>query len=302
MTSLPDGASDLYGLAPGEFVARRNALVKELKKAKRSEDAAVVAALRRPSVADHAVNAASRADPELAHRWSVAVIAVAEAQAAAIDGGAVGALRETTATLRAATAELAGAAVVAIGDEAKRNDVLAALRTATTRPGATLVAAGILGAADPEDELFAGAVAPSDTAWSTRRAARPVKARTAPEATAAPAVAQAGRPRAGQAKPAERAAPGRPVDELAARRDAARADVAARRAATIERATARVAAAEQAESDARAAADAARAGVDAAQQALRDAEAALLAAQRSLKRAVAESTAARAAATRAGRE
>ncbi len=161
VTSLPAGAAELYGLAPTEFVAGRNAMVKALKRAKQADDATIVAALRRPSLADHAVNAAARADPGLAQRWAAAVVAVAEAQSSAIGGGTAGALRDTTANLRAETGHLVDAAVAAIGDETKRNDVLAALRAATTRPGAALVATGILGAADPDDELFAGAPEPS---------------------------------------------------------------------------------------------------------------------------------------------
>ncbi|MCU1503565.1 MAG: hypothetical protein JWM12_2919, partial [Ilumatobacteraceae bacterium] len=183
MTALPAGASELYGLAPAEFVAARNALVKQLKRAKQTGDAVTVAALRRPSLADHAINAAARREPELAERWAAAVTAVAEAQSSAIGGGAAGALRETTADLRAATAKLVDAAVAAVGDEAKRNDVVAALRAATTRPGAALVGAGILGAADPDDELFAGAPDPVVSGD------RPRPAATGPRAT--PPTAQA---------------------------------------------------------------------------------------------------------------
>ena len=87
MTSLPEAALDLYGLAPGEFVGARNALVKSLKREKRTEDAAAVAALRRPSVADHAINAAARADAQLAAVWAAAVVSVSDEQSAAIGGG-----------------------------------------------------------------------------------------------------------------------------------------------------------------------------------------------------------------------
>ncbi len=160
MTSLPDAALDLYGLPPGEFVGARNALVKSLKRDKRTDDAAAVAALRRPSVADHAINAAARADAQLATVWAAAVVSVADAQSAAIGGGDADDLRAATIALREATRELADRAVAVLANESKRNEVLGALRAATTRPGAAMVAAGILGAADPTDELFAGAPEP----------------------------------------------------------------------------------------------------------------------------------------------
>lgn len=170
--SLPEAALDLYGLAPGEFVGARNALVKSLKREKRTEDAAAVAALRRPSVADHAINAAARADAQLATVWAAAVVSVSDEQSAAIGGGSAQNLRAATAALREATRELADAAVAVLGNESKRSEVLGALRAATTRPGAAMVAAGILGAADPTDELFAGAPDPPAAAVRAPRRGR----------------------------------------------------------------------------------------------------------------------------------
>ncbi len=49
-------ADDLYGLALDEFVAQRAALAKALRADKRRDEAAAVAALRRPSIAAWAVN------------------------------------------------------------------------------------------------------------------------------------------------------------------------------------------------------------------------------------------------------
>src|SRR4051812_28449154 len=105
MTALPPEALELYALAPGEFVAARNALVKQLKRDRRTEDAAGVAALRRPTPADHAVNAAVRADPDVATAWASAVLALDDEQGAAI-AGTPNHLREATTALRAATARL----------------------------------------------------------------------------------------------------------------------------------------------------------------------------------------------------
>ena len=65
------------------------------------------------------------------------------------------------------------------GQESKRNEVLAALRAAATRPGAAMVAAGILGAGDPTDELFAGA--PDPPPLATRP--KPERAERSPAAT-----------------------------------------------------------------------------------------------------------------------
>ena len=54
----------LYATVPTEFVAARNALVKELRRAKERDEAALVAALRRPDWTDWALNvvAAEHAD------------------------------------------------------------------------------------------------------------------------------------------------------------------------------------------------------------------------------------------------
>jgi hypothetical protein len=342
MTALPGAAADLYGLAPTEFVAGRNALVKELKRAKHADDAAVVAALRRPSVAEHAVNAAARADPERAQRWAAAVLAVAEAQSSAISGGAPGALRDTTTTLRAETGHLADAAVSAIGDEAKRNDILAVLRGATTRPGATLVVQGILGAADPDDELFAGAAEPAGSAPGRARAGTSRSTDTDDEADASAAAdakadasadadadadaramprpttkASGTRARVRAVSPesrpdadgsAARVGSGR-LERAAAKdtsaaeaREAARTAAAERAAVAAGRAAERLAAADVEEVQARVRLDAARQAVEEAHDALRAAEAALLAAQRDVRRAADQTAAAKKAAARASRQ
>ncbi|GAA1303959.1 hypothetical protein Psi02_45010 [Planotetraspora silvatica] len=60
-----DAAADrLYGLAPGEFVAARDALAKEAKTAGDAALARQISALRRPTVVGWAVNQASRRHPE----------------------------------------------------------------------------------------------------------------------------------------------------------------------------------------------------------------------------------------------
>ncbi|GII32043.1 hypothetical protein [Planotetraspora mira] len=60
-----DAAADrLYGLAPGEFVAARDALAKEAKTAGDAALARQISALRRPTVVGWAVNQAARRHPE----------------------------------------------------------------------------------------------------------------------------------------------------------------------------------------------------------------------------------------------
>lgn len=61
---MVDRADDLYGLAPGEFTAARDALAKELKAAGDKEAAAAVKALRRPTVVAWAINHAARKKPD----------------------------------------------------------------------------------------------------------------------------------------------------------------------------------------------------------------------------------------------
>jgi hypothetical protein len=60
-----DAAADrLYGLAPGEFVAARDALAKEAKTAGDAALSRQISALRRPTVVGWAVNQAARCHPE----------------------------------------------------------------------------------------------------------------------------------------------------------------------------------------------------------------------------------------------
>jgi len=65
---MADGPSDVEALLtvpPDEFVAARNALVKSLRGAGRKDDAAAVAALRRPSVVDWALNTVASESPDV---------------------------------------------------------------------------------------------------------------------------------------------------------------------------------------------------------------------------------------------
>ncbi|MGV3758916.1 MAG: hypothetical protein ACO1PW_05150 [Actinomycetota bacterium] len=65
MVDVPEVAKPLYDLRPEEFVAARDALVKELRAAGERGEATAVKALRRPSAAAAALNRAARSRPEL---------------------------------------------------------------------------------------------------------------------------------------------------------------------------------------------------------------------------------------------
>ncbi|MFL6185898.1 MAG: hypothetical protein ACJ745_13955, partial [Actinomycetes bacterium] len=58
-----DGVAGLYRLPPGEFVAARDQLARQLRAAGGREAARRVAALRRPSISAWAANQLARAAP-----------------------------------------------------------------------------------------------------------------------------------------------------------------------------------------------------------------------------------------------
>ena len=93
---------ELFTVAPEEFVATRNALVKALRTAGQKDEAAEVASLRRPSPSDWALNVA-------AHRHADDVSALLDAaadlrriQAGAIEGRG-GDVRGALAAMRSAS-------------------------------------------------------------------------------------------------------------------------------------------------------------------------------------------------------
>src|SRR5438034_1483998 len=105
-------AEALYGLPLEEFVPARDALARELRGAGRRDEAAAVAALRKPSVAAWAANQAVRSQPKAARElWAAgdALLAAHEAAVAGRSGGGA-ALRDAAARHRAAVRELLAAA------------------------------------------------------------------------------------------------------------------------------------------------------------------------------------------------
>jgi hypothetical protein len=95
----------VYGGTLDGFVARRDALAKQLKAAKRTDDVATVKALRKPRVNAWALDALALADPDETERLASAVATMAEAQS-----GRGGDVRQATAQLRAVVGEVAAAA------------------------------------------------------------------------------------------------------------------------------------------------------------------------------------------------
>gem|GEM_PF-5719752 len=209
----------LYAHAPSEFVAARNAKVKELKGAGEREAAAAVAALRRHTPAEWALDVASAEEPDPVRRFAARAGAVRDAQASGQG------LREALRDLRDVSAELTRAVVARSGVEAA--DVAAALAAAATSEAATAaLLAGTLGAeqAEATDPLFG--VAPPEAPAGRRRAAE--------EATAGPPAALRRPSRPSQAERAEDAAPAAPVARRAPADDGSSA--ADRRRAERERA------------------------------------------------------------------
>jgi len=167
---LTDEVARLYALPLDEFVAERNAAAKASRREGRKDDAAALAALRKPSVVESALNRTAHRDPDTTRAWAEATRRADDAQSATIGGGDAAALRTAVAELRTATAAMVDAAVTTIGDEHKRDDLAAYLRALPVGAAAQVVA-GVLGSAVlPEDDLFAGAPTPP------RRAARPAPA------------------------------------------------------------------------------------------------------------------------------
>ncbi|WP_108666479.1 hypothetical protein [Euzebya rosea] len=83
---VPDVAHELFAATPAEFVQRRDALAAELRARGDRPAAAVVKALRRPTVAAAAINLLARAEPDLIEASLAAGEALASAQRRALSG------------------------------------------------------------------------------------------------------------------------------------------------------------------------------------------------------------------------
>lgn len=252
-------ANELYAVRPPDFVARRNALVRQLKADGRTDDAKAVGILRRPRLSEYALNAAVRTDDALGPRFATAVADATSAQSAAIGGGGADAMRTATRELRAATATLIEAAVQQLAQHGtgggERDEIERLLRSLANRSGVELLQAGLVGSSVVDaDDLFAGAPEPLDQPAHPRRAPAGATTRSRGRTTA-PATADAPA-RNEKPSPSTHTAPG---PQRASDARSARAEAARRRRLEAERGRARSArrAAERDESAARDALDAA---------------------------------------------
>ncbi|MFZ4717850.1 MAG: hypothetical protein ACOYMR_00400 [Ilumatobacteraceae bacterium] len=149
----------LYRTDPEQFVAQRDATVKELKRAGQKDLAASLSKLRRPKVAEHAMNLLAASDPELVAEWADAVVAAEDEQAAVIGGAPATGLAPLLAAVRTASGRLVDAAAAGLpgGGAAHRAAIADALRAAASTAGAARVRAGLMGAPfEPSDEFFPG--------------------------------------------------------------------------------------------------------------------------------------------------
>ncbi len=77
---------ELYTTPPAQFVAARNQLVKERRAAKDRESATAVGKLRKPGMADWALNVVAAEHGDDISAFLTAAATVRDAQAAAIEG------------------------------------------------------------------------------------------------------------------------------------------------------------------------------------------------------------------------
>lgn len=108
---VPEVAVGLYALPPGEFVAARDALVRDLRAGGDRATAAAVKALRRPTVAAWALNQVARAEPDVVTTVLEAAEALRHAQRRVLSGLRDTDLRGAGTAHRQATDQLVAAAV-----------------------------------------------------------------------------------------------------------------------------------------------------------------------------------------------
>jgi hypothetical protein len=182
MANAPDPVDDLFVVPPEEFVAARNALVKQLRAGGDRERAAEVAALRRPSVPDWALNVVAHGQGAELGPFFEAAQESREAQRAAASGREGVDLRGALQGLRGASEAVVKAALNAVKGAGKATGALSA--PVSTRLQEVAASAGLsdqlrqgrLGTGGAEaDDLFDG-VEPT-TRSRTARSGPPRSAR-----------------------------------------------------------------------------------------------------------------------------
>lgn len=124
MTALPDDASEVFRADPDGFVAARNDLAARLAAEGRTDDAAAVKALRKPTVAVWALNQLHERDAEGVTALLDAGAELRAAQQAALSSSKGGAerLRSATVARRAAVARLVESASGVLTDAGRSAD------------------------------------------------------------------------------------------------------------------------------------------------------------------------------------
>ena len=183
----------LYATVPTDFVAARNAVVKEMRRAKERDEAALVAALRRPDWTDWALNVAAAEKSEAVDEFARAASDVRDAQTAAIEGRDGPDVRTALRTLRERTTEVIRAAVAALegaGRPPGTAELTARLSEIVGNAAACeQLRTGVLGSGDPDvSNPFAG-LEPA----AGPRQRRDAPAKRAPGAASKPAAAVAGK-------------------------------------------------------------------------------------------------------------
>ncbi|MDP1849619.1 MAG: hypothetical protein Q8K79_17670 [Solirubrobacteraceae bacterium] len=213
---------ELYGVALEQFIPERGALVKALRAEKRRDDAAAVAALRKPSVAAWAVNQLVRSQPSGVQELYAAGDALRDAQARLLAGTGDGrALRAANERERAAVDALVQAARGLLSSDGHELSPAVVERVADTLHAAAL------------DEAAREQVREGRLARELRHVGLGLGESADPFAVAPPAPRQpAAKPAAGKAK-AKAKAPGPAAVSAPARRAApvAKPSAEARRAA-----------------------------------------------------------------------
>jgi hypothetical protein len=140
----------LYALPPDEFVAARDGLVKRLRAEQRRDDADVVKALRRPSMAAWAVNQLARRHPDAVDQLVAAGGQLGAAQRRALSGVKDAGIQQAAAARRQSVEELWRLAESILAEQgsspaAQRQPVVETLEAASvTEEAAEAVRAGRL--------------------------------------------------------------------------------------------------------------------------------------------------------------
>lgn len=225
---------ELFRTPPPEFVAARNELVKRLRGEKDRESATAVAALRRPSWSDWALNVMAGERADAVDAFASAAEAVRDAQQAAIEGRSGADVRGALQELRAATAPLVREADAVLRDRGREDgsaEVAGRLsELAGLAPAVDQLRRGVLGSADPgANDPFAG-LEPAPVA-----AARPAKRKPPTRAAKAPPEGPSKSERRRLERAAETAAAGHERSRRASAKAEAAVDAARRSVAEAER-------------------------------------------------------------------